>query len=40
MVIMVQMRIEEKGNIQAYKCDGSKSFGYTDNIIIIAKVKN
>ena len=40
MGIMDQMGIEEKGNIQAYKSNGSKSFGYANNIIIIKKVKN
>ena len=40
MGIMVQLGIEEKGKAQASKSNGSKSFGYADNIIIITKVKN
>ena len=40
MGIVAQMGIEEKGDAQAYKSNGSKSFGHTVNIIIITKVKN
>ena len=40
MGIGVQLGIEEKGDAQAYKNNGTKSFGYGNNIIIISKVKN
>ena len=40
MGIIMQMGIEEKGDVQAYKSKKSKSFGYTNNIIIIIKAKN
>ena len=40
MGIDARLGIEEKGNARAYKSNGSKSFGYDNNNIIIIKVKN
>ena len=36
----MQIGIEEKGDAKTYKSKESKSFEYTNNIIIIIKVKN
>ena len=40
MGIKREMGIKGKGDARAYKSKELKSFGYTNNIIIITKVKN